>query len=77
MMIKKLVYIKDYSKFKNFNISESDWDGVFKKVNIIYAPNGSGKTSFSVLLSSIKGNPKGIIKRKTFDSTEKQSFKFI
>lgn len=77
MMIKKLVYIKDYSKFKNFNISESDWDGVFKKVNIVYAPNGSGKTSFSVLLRSIKGNSDLIIKKKTFDSTENPSIKFI
>lgn len=77
MMIKKIVYIKDYSKFKNFNISESDWDGVFKNVNIVYAPNGSGKTSFSVLLRSIKGNSDLIIKKKTFDSTENPSIKFI
>ncbi len=77
MMIKKLVYIKNYSKFKNFNISKSDWDGVFKKVNIIYAPNGSGKTSFSVLLRSIKGNPDLIMKKKTFDSAEDPSIKFI
>lgn len=76
-MIKKLISIKNYGKFKNFNISNSDWDGVFRKINIIYAPNGSGKTSFSVLLRSIKGNFDLVLKKKTFDSSENPSIKFI
>ena len=76
-MIKKLISIKNYGKFKNFNISNSDWDGVFRKINIIYAPNGSGKTSFSVLLRSIKGNFDLVLKKKTFDSSENPSIKVI
>ena len=43
-MLKKLIHIKNYGKFSNFNIASSDWDGTFKKNNVIYAPNGSGKT---------------------------------
>lgn len=76
-MLKKLVHIKNYAKFCNYNVSNCDWDGCFKKVNIIYAPNGSGKTSLSVLLRSIKGNNDLIFKKQTFDTSEKPSIKFI
>lgn len=76
-MIKKIVDIKNYGKFKNFSIGMSNWDGVLKKINIIYAPNGSGKTSFSVLLNSIKGNNEIILKKKTFDQPNNPSIKFL
>lgn len=76
-MFKKLIQISNYGKFKDFNISSSDWDGTFKKNNIIYAPNGSGKTSLSLLFNSIKGDDSVVLKKQTFDSENKPFVKFI
>ena len=55
-MIRKIVSIKNFGTFKNFNIKNSDWDGVFKKINVIYGGNGKGKTSFSIVLQSLNNN---------------------
>ena len=76
-MLKKLIHIKNYGKFSNFNIASSDWDGTFKKNNVIYAPNGSGKTSLSVLLRSIKGDASIVHKKKTFDAQNPPTIKLI
>lgn len=76
-MFKKLVFIKNYGRFSNFNIIQSDWDGSFGKTNVIYAPNGFGKTSFSVMMRSISGNDTLITKKTTFDTQDAPSIKFI
>jgi len=66
--MKKLLGIKNYSKFKDFKLQNTDWDGTFKKINLIYAPNGSGKTSISLLFESLKGNNDLILKKKNLHS---------
>lgn len=76
-MFKKLIEIKNYGKFRNFNIRHSNWDGSFKKNNTIYAPNGSGKTSLALLFSSMKGDSSIVLKKQTFDSEQKPYVKFV
>ena len=44
-MIKKIISINNYNKFILFNHSQTNWDCSLKKATVIYAPNGSGKTS--------------------------------
>lgn len=76
-MLKKLLQINNYGKFREFYTIYSNWDGVFKKNNIIYAPNGSGKTSLALLFSSMKGDNSIVLKKKTFDSEHVPFAKFI
>ncbi len=76
-MLKKLIQINNYGKFRDFNIGYSNWDGSFKKNNVIYAPNGSGKTSLALLFTSMKGDNSIILKKQTFDSEHKPFVKFI
>lgn len=76
-MIKKIISIKNYGKFQNFNTSSKTWNGGLEHINVIYAPNGSGKTSLSVLFRSIKGNDDIVYKKKSFDSSSKPEIKFI
>lgn len=76
-MIHKIVYIKNYGKFKNFCAASRTWDGVLKQSNVIYAPNGSGKTSLSVLLRSIRGDDAIVSKKKTFGSASDPEIKLI
>lgn len=55
-MIDKIITIKKYNKFDDLKKSDSDWDFCFSKVNVVYAPNGSGKTSISLMLKSLCDN---------------------
>lgn len=76
-MLKKLVALKNVGKFKNLNLSSETWNGVFEKVNIIYAQNGSGKTTFSLILESLSGNDTLLTKKKTFSSNDEILVRFI
>lgn len=68
-MIKKFVTIKNLGCFKNFSCSG---DVELKKLNIIYAPNGVGKTTLTSLLRSLKtANTLEIKGRKTLGAQEK------
>ncbi len=69
-MIKKLILIKNFGTFQNFTIKDSDWDGVFKKINVIYGGNGKGKTSFSIILQSLNKNDILMTKKTHKTSTE-------
>ena len=69
-MINKLIEIKNFGTFNNFKGTQTDWHGVFNKNNIIYAPNGTGKTSLSLIFQSLeKRNSEIIIKKKRIQST--------
>lgn len=76
-MIDKIIFIKNYGKFKCFNIGVSNWDGVFQKTNVIYAPNGSGKTSLALLFNSLRGDNDLLLKKKSFDSQSSPEIKFM
>lgn len=68
-MFEKIINIKNYGPFVNYN-SGKGWDGCFTKNNIIYAPNGSGKTSISLIFESLKGRPQLIHKKKSLNSSD-------
>ena len=55
-MIHKLLYIKNCGRFLNCTLNPHDWDGVFSKINTIYAENGSGKTTLTQIFKSMSGN---------------------
>lgn len=67
-MITKLLYIKNLGKFKDSTMPYSSWDGAFSKVNLIYADNGSGKTTFTQMLKSLgkSKHDQNLIKRRSF-----------
>lgn len=66
-MIDKIIEISNYATFNSLkftNGNNSDWDGVLKKNTIIYAPNGTGKTSLSLIFQSIKENNPNLVSKK-------------
>lgn len=67
-MIKKLVHIRNFGKYKNYVSTDQKWDGRLEKINAIYADNGSGKTTFTQIFKSLKGDNIAVSKRKTFGS---------
>ena len=51
-MINKIIEISNFAVFDSLkftNGNSSDWDGVLQKNTVIYAPNGTGKTSLSLI----------------------------
>ena len=76
-MYKKLLHIKNYGRFINYSSKLSDWDGSFQKINIVYAPNGSGKTSLAELFRSTSGDSDIVIKKQTFGTDQNPDIKFI
>lgn len=79
-MINKILSIQNIGHFVDYNFSASkdNWNGELKKINIIYAPNGSGKTTFATILKSLKESSLTLSKFKhTFNSDESAYLKFI
>lgn len=80
-MLNKLIEIQNYSTFKSLkfnNENKSNWRGEFKKNNIIYAPNGSGKTSMSLIFQSLKEkNASLILKKKRISSIENPKIRLL
>lgn len=76
-MYKKLLCIKNYGRFANYNSKSGDWDGTFQKINIIYAPNGFGKTSLAELFRSTSGDSDIITRKHTFGSEQSPDIKFV
>lgn len=74
---KKLLHIKNFGRFINYSSKLSDWDGSFQKINIVYAPNGSGKTSLAELFRSTSGDSDIVIKKQTFGTDQNPDIKFI
>lgn len=67
-MFQKIEKIENYGKFSNKCIGSPNWGGALRKVNIVYAPNGSGKTSLSVMFRSLKEDSELVKKKKSFSS---------
>lgn len=79
-MIHKLLYIKNCGRFVNCTLTPSDWDGVFGKVNTIYAENGSGKTTFTQIIKSLSGKDLDlslVSRRKTLQTKDDINISFI
>lgn len=74
-MFKKILQIKNYGKYLSFSAGSGNWNGSIKKINSIYAENASGKTTFTQIFKSIKGDNNVIKKRKSFTATGDISIK--
>lgn len=71
-MIHKIIEIQNCGRFVNYRPSEKEygWNGIFSKLNTIYAENGSGKTTFTQILKSLSGHSCELVeKRKTLQSS--------
>lgn len=67
-MIEKFISIKNIGRFRNFN---TRGDVTLRKMNLIFAENGRGKTTLCAILRSLQsGKPEYISERKTLGTTE-------
>lgn len=74
-MIHKVESLVSIGKFRNYQASG---DVAFKKLTLIYADNGAGKTTISSVFRSLSENsPDRILKRKSTSSTIAQSARII
>lgn len=77
-MIDKLLTIKNIGIFNDLQVDSSSWDKGFKRNNLIFAANGQGKTTLSVIFESLaKGNGELLIGRKTLGSAGTQKIEFL
>lgn len=64
-MLKKFIAIKNVGKFRNYGASG---DIEFRKLSLVYAENGRGKTTLCAILRSLQsGDPLFITERRTVD----------
>lgn len=66
-MLQRITVMKNFGTYSNYKPSKNfpEWDGTFKKNNIIYAHNGSGKTTFSLIFQSLSsGSGEVLVKKK-------------
>lgn len=62
-MIEKILLIKNVGRFVDFQLKGSpEWNGSFSRVNVIYAPNGSGKITLTIILQSAAKKSATLIK---------------
>lgn len=65
-MIEKVLSIKNVGRFRDYSARK---DVAFRKLTLIFAENGQGKTTLCAILRSLKtGNPEFILERKTLGS---------
>lgn len=69
MLLTKLTKIQNIGKIRNCVFLNPSWNGVFARNTIIYAPNGSGKTTISLIFQSLK-NSNALLKKKLPFSSE-------
>lgn len=77
-MIDKLLNLKNIGIFTELQVDSSTWDKGFRKNNLIFAANGQGKTTISVVFESLaKGNKDLLVGRKTLGSEGVQKIEFL
>lgn len=74
-MLEKINHVKNIGRFYNVSIQgTADSDPSFKKFNLIYADNGTGKSTFSTILKSLwENNPQRLIEKKTIGATDESA----
>ena len=66
-MLEKIVQIKNVGRFRNYS---ANGDVTLRKLTLVYADNGCGKTTLCAILRSLQtGQKEFITERKTLDST--------
>lgn len=74
-MIEKIIQIQNIGRFADYKVdSTKEWNGQFRKINIIYAPNGSGKTTISTIFKSLKLNKGAFIEYKKSSSNGEEAY---
>lgn len=74
-MIEKIISIQNIGRFIDYNVKpENGWNGSFSKVNIIYAPNGFGKTTLATILKSLAQNEPQLIEFKESFNSQSQPY---
>ena len=80
-MIKKITSIKGIGSFKDLDCqypASENWSNrEFKPVNVIYAENGMGKTTLTMILNSLRGDPDMLHHKKTFNFKGEQEIELI
>jgi wobble nucleotide-excising tRNase len=67
MTLTKFVSIKNIGRFQNYNAAG---DVVLKRVNLVFAENGRGKSTLCAILRSVQSNdPAHVLGRTTLGST--------
>ena len=72
-MIHRIIEIQNCGRFVDYKPSEKEygWNGIFSRLNTIYAENGSGKTTFTQIIKSLSGYGCELVeKRKTLQTNE-------
>lgn len=70
-MLEKIVQIKNVGRFRNYNATG---DMAFRKLTLVYAENGRGKTTLCAILRSLQsGQAEYIAERKTLAATSPAS----
>ncbi len=74
-MLQKINYIKNIGRFYNVSIKgTADSNPCFEKFNLIYADNGTGKSTISTILRSLwQNNPQKLIEKKTIGADDEPS----
>lgn len=74
-MLQKIISIKNVGRFRN---SVASGDVTFRRVTLIFAENGRGKTTFCAILRSLATNtPALIIGRKTLGNADPQEVQLL
>ncbi len=70
-MLEKIFNIKNIGRFYDVSIQDpADRNDVFKNFNLIYADNGTGKSTISTILKSLwKDDPQRLINKRTIGTT--------
>lgn len=74
-MLKKINHVKNIGRFYNVSIQgTAESDPSFKNFNLIYADNGTGKSTFSTILKSLwQNDPKRLIEKRTIGATDEST----
>lgn len=74
-MLQKINHVKNIGRFYNVSIQgTADSDPSFKKFNLIYADNGTGKSTFSTILKSLwKNDPQRLIEKRTIGADDEST----
>lgn len=74
-MLQKINHVKNIGRFYNVSIQgTADSDPSFKKINLIYADNGTGKSTFSTVLKSLwQNDPQRLIEKRTIGAEDEST----
>ena len=74
-MLQKINYVKYIGRFYDFSIEgTADSDPSFKKFNLIYADNGTGKSTVSTILKSLwRNDPQRLIEKRTIGADDESA----